>query len=72
MTPHGPDAESYEKFVSNENSKKGNKIPEGNYAFMFESGYLLKTTKYALKEFMEVDEKYSECWQKLSELKFEA
>ncbi len=38
---------------------------------MFESGYLLKTTKYAMNGFLEVDDDYHECWQKLSELKFE-
>ena len=53
MTPHGPDAESYEKFVNSE--QKPFKIAEGNYSFMFESGYLFKTTKYAMNQFLEVD-----------------
>ena len=69
MTPHGPDAQSYENFVKSE--QKPIKIGEGNYSFMFESGYLLKTTKYAIGEFLEVDEGYHEDWKKLSELKFE-
>ena len=43
MTPHGPDAQSYENFVNSE--QKPIKIGEGNYWFMFESGYLLKRTK---------------------------
>ena len=38
---------------------------------MFESGYMLKTTKYAMSDFLEVDEGYHEDWQKLAELKFE-
>ena len=39
-------------------------------SFMFESGYELRTTKYAMDEFLEVDSEYWKCWEKLSELKF--
>jgi homogentisate 1,2-dioxygenase len=46
MTAHGPDADAYEKFVLSE--QKPYKIAEQNLAFMFESGYLLKTTKFAM------------------------
>ena len=37
---------------------------------MFESGYLLKTTTYALHGFAEVDKEYYKCWSRLSDLKF--
>ena len=69
MTPHGPDAKGYEKFVTSE--QKPFRVPDGNFLFMFESGYMLKTTKYAMNDFLEFDEKYHEEWQKLSEIKFE-
>lgn len=45
MTPHGPDSDSYEGFMKSE--QKPFKIPESDLLFMFESGYLLKTSKYA-------------------------
>jgi homogentisate 1,2-dioxygenase len=52
MTPHGPDADSYEKFVLSE--QKPFKTKEDSLSFMFESGYLLKTTTFALHGFAEV------------------
>jgi homogentisate 1,2-dioxygenase len=70
MTPHGPDAESYEGFVKSE--QKPFKISEENYAFMFESGYLMKTTKWAMNGFLTVDEDYHKCWENLSNVKYEA
>lgn len=68
MTPHGPDSESYEKFVKSE--QKPYKTKEGSYSFMFESGYLLKTTTFALDGFVEVEKDYYKCWERLSEIKF--
>jgi homogentisate 1,2-dioxygenase len=47
MTPHGPDAESYKKFVTSE--QKPYRIGDENLSFMFESGFLLKTTRYAME-----------------------
>ena len=46
------------------------KIPDSNLAFMFESGYLMKTTRFAMAEFLEVDKEYYKCWSRLAELKF--
>lgn len=69
MTPHGPDASSYENFVKSE--QKPYKIKEGNFSFMFESGYLLKTTKWALEGTLHVDEDYYKDWLKLAEIKYE-
>ena len=70
MTPHGPDAESYEKFVQSE--QKPFKIVEGNYSFMFESGYMLKTTSFAMDDFLEVQKDYYKCWEDLGKVKFAA
>lgn len=70
MTPHGPDSDSYEKFVKSE--QKPYKVGDGSLSFMFESGYLLKTTTFAMKEFLEVDEEYYKCWENLANLRFEA
>ena len=68
MTPHGPDAESYDNALKSE--QKPMKIPEGNFSFMFESGFLLKTTKYAMNGFLEVDDTYKNDWKKLAEIKY--
>ena len=48
MIGHGPDAESYEKGVKAED--KPFKTSESSLAFMFESGFLLKTTKWAIQD----------------------
>ena len=29
---------------------------------MFESGYLMKTSKWAMNEFLQVDSDYYKCW----------
>ena len=70
MTPHGPEADSYDKHLKSE--QKPVRVPEGNYLFMFESGFLLKTTKYAMNGFLEVDNTYHNDWKKLAEIKHEA
>ena len=69
MTPHGPDANAYEGFVKSE--QKAIKISDGNFSFMFESGYLFKTSKWALDNF-DVDEDYYKDWQRLAEIRYEA
>jgi homogentisate 1,2-dioxygenase len=50
MIGHGPDAESYEKAVTAE--QKPFKTPEDGISFMFESGYMLKSTKWTYGEFL--------------------
>ena len=37
---------------------------------MFESGYLLKTSKYAMED-QKVDKDYYKGWERLKEIKFE-
>lgn len=70
MTPHGPDTESYEKAVQAE--QKPFKTPEHSMAFMFESGYLLKTTTFALDGYLDLEHDYYKVWEKLAEVKYEA
>ena len=53
MTPHGQDSKSYEAYMKSE--QKPFKTDESNYVFMFESGYLLKTTKYAGNDPLEIE-----------------
>lgn len=70
MTPHGPDAQSYENFMKSED--KPIKIKDGSFSFMFESGYLLKTTSWALDDVLQLDNDYYKDWLRLAEIKYEA
>lgn len=45
------------------------RIPDTSLAFMFESMYMLKTTSYAMGEFLTVDEDYFKCWSELKEIR---
>ena len=70
MAPHGLGADEYEGFVKSE--QKPFKTQEGSFLFMFQSGYLVKTTKYAMEQYLEIDEDYHKMWSRLAEIKFEA
>ncbi|XP_071112833.1 homogentisate 1,2-dioxygenase-like isoform X1 [Haliotis cracherodii] len=61
MTPHGPDAECFEKASNAE--LKPEKIATGTMAFMFESSYSMAVTEWGNKN--KVDPKYYQCWQTL-------
>ncbi len=61
MSAHGPDAEAFEK-ASNADLKPV-KL-SGTMAFMFESRYVIRPTKYAM-ETAELQHEYFEVWQKL-------
>ncbi|MGI8494058.1 MAG: homogentisate 1,2-dioxygenase [Pyrinomonadaceae bacterium] len=61
MSAHGPDAEAFEK-ASNADLKP-QKL-SGTMAFMFESRYIIRPTKYAMKT-SELQHEYFEVWQKL-------
>ena len=61
MTAHGPDAESWEKATRAE--LKPHKI-ENTMAFMFESRYAMRLTRYAV-ESSELQHDYFEGWQGL-------
>jgi homogentisate 1,2-dioxygenase len=59
---HGPDAETFEK-ASNADTSKPHYITD-TMAFMFESRFVFRPTKYAL-ECDELQRDYAECWQGL-------
>ncbi|XP_053396198.1 homogentisate 1,2-dioxygenase-like isoform X1 [Mercenaria mercenaria] len=61
MTPHGPDADCFEK-ASNEELKPV-RVADGTQAFMFESSLSWRVTEWANKT--KVDEDYYTCWQPL-------
>ena len=61
MSAHGPDLEAFEKASNAE--LKPQKL-EGTMAFMFESRYIIRPTKYAM-ETSELQHEYFEVWQKL-------
>jgi hypothetical protein len=37
---------------------------------MFESGYLMKTTTFAMNDFLEVEKDYYKCWNRLADIKY--
>lgn len=45
------------------------RIPDNSLAFMFETMFMLKTTEYAMGEFLTVDEDYHKCWSDLKDIK---
>jgi homogentisate 1,2-dioxygenase len=47
------------------------KIPDTNLAFMFESCFMLKTTKFAF-EHATVEKDYWKCWEGLKNVRFDA
>jgi homogentisate 1,2-dioxygenase len=61
MSAHGPDLDAFEKASSAELAPQ--KL-EGTLAFMFESRYIIRPTKYAM-ETSELQHEYFEVWQKL-------
>jgi homogentisate 1,2-dioxygenase len=61
MSPHGPDAEAFEKAS---NAELTPKKYENTLAFMFESRYVFQTTAFAL-EAAALQQDYWECWQNL-------
>ena len=62
MTPHGPEAEVFEK--SSNAELKPVKL-DNTLAFMFETCLLFRIYKKALGECMDMDEDYWKCWQGL-------
>lgn len=61
MTPHGPDAECFEKATTGK--LKAERIAEGTMSFMFETSLSLAVTKWGLKACL--DENYHKCWEPL-------
>jgi len=61
MSAHGPDLEAFEKASNADLSPQ--KL-SGTLAFMFESRYIIRPTKFAM-ETAQLQHEYSEVWQKL-------
>jgi homogentisate 1,2-dioxygenase len=61
MSAHGPDADAFEKASNAE--LKPQKL-SGTMAFMFESRYVIRPTRYAM-ETAELQHEYFEVWQGL-------
>jgi homogentisate 1,2-dioxygenase len=62
MSGHGPDAETFEK-ASSADLSQPTRI-EDTMAFMFESRYVIRPTRYAL-ESAQLQQEYYRCWQGL-------
>ncbi|XP_048396816.1 homogentisate 1,2-dioxygenase isoform X2 [Stegostoma tigrinum] len=63
MTPHGPDAECFEK--ASKADLKPERIADKTMAFMFESSFNMIVTKWGLQTCNCLDKSYSKCWQPL-------
>jgi len=63
MTPHGPDADCFEKCSTGE--LKPQRVADGTMAFMFESCLSLAVSPWGQKFCQKVDENYWKCWQPL-------
>lgn len=61
MTPHGPDADTYNGASTCE--LKPAKMTD-TMAFMFESAYIFRLTEQALAS--PIEENYNDCWQGLA------
>lgn len=61
MTPHGPDADCFEKATTAD--LKPQKIAQGTMAFMFESSLSMAVTDWG--NVTKVDPQYFQCWQPL-------
>lgn len=62
MTPHGPDATSYDKAVADPCEQPTHF--SGGLAFMFETSCMLRLTDFALGH-ESVEKNYGECWKEL-------
>ena len=62
MTPHGPDAQAYEKGIKE--NEKPIKYPD-TVSFMFESYLMLKVANYAYNQRIKLDQNYNDCWKNL-------
>lgn len=63
MAGHGPDADTFQR-ASNA-SDDPVFMSSSDLAFMFESTYMLRMTKWALSDSVERDDKYNTCWDGL-------
>ncbi|GJP47734.1 hypothetical protein CLOM_g6905 [Closterium sp. NIES-68] len=64
MTPHGPDAATFERAVAEEGSGEPERVHEGSLAFMLESCFTPRVTRNMLASPL-LDAHYYQCWQGL-------
>ncbi len=62
MSGHGPERQVFEKASTSE--LKPQKVGEGSLAFMFESAYMFKISKYVMEDEC-LDLGYIDCWKGL-------
>ncbi|KAM9583121.1 homogentisate 1,2-dioxygenase isoform 3-T4 [Trichechus inunguis] len=63
MTPHGPDADCFEK--ASKAKLAPERVADGTMTFMFESSLSMAVTKWGLKTSNCLDENYYKCWEPL-------
>ncbi|XP_014744373.1 PREDICTED: homogentisate 1,2-dioxygenase isoform X1 [Sturnus vulgaris] len=63
MTPHGPDADCFEK--ASKVKLEPERVADGTMAFMFESSLSLAVTKWGLQTSNCLDKTYYKCWEPL-------
>uniref|UniRef100_A0A8C9FZJ4 Homogentisate 1,2-dioxygenase n=1 Tax=Pavo cristatus TaxID=9049 RepID=A0A8C9FZJ4_PAVCR len=63
MTPHGPDADCFEK--ASKAKLEPERVAEGTMAFMFESSLSMAVTEWGLKTSNRLDKNYYKCWEPL-------
>lgn len=63
MTPHGPDADCFNKASTMKLGPK--KVAENSMAFMFETSLSLRVTAWGEKTCQKLDPEYYKCWQAL-------
>ncbi|MEE6524561.1 hypothetical protein FKM82_024111, partial [Ascaphus truei] len=63
MTPHGPDADCFEKASGAELQPE--RVAEGTLAFMFESSFSMAVTKWGMMTCNRLDKNYYRCWEQL-------
>uniref|UniRef100_A0A8C6VSR4 Homogentisate 1,2-dioxygenase n=2 Tax=Nothobranchius furzeri TaxID=105023 RepID=A0A8C6VSR4_NOTFU len=63
MTPHGPDADCFEKNCTAELQPE--RVAEETMAFMFESSFSMAVTKWGLQTCQKLDKTYHQCWEPL-------
>mmetsp|Transcript_12162 Transcript_12162/g.28120 ORF Transcript_12162/g.28120 Transcript_12162/m.28120 type:complete len:440 (+) Transcript_12162:27-1346(+) len=66
MTPHGPDANSFQAGYSMELNPV--RLPDKDLAFMFESSFIFKTAPTAKAPLLPLDDKYNDGWQGLKKM----
>jgi homogentisate 1,2-dioxygenase len=65
-SPHGPDAKTVE--VASKEDLKPARVADGTMAFMFESSFMLRTTRWAMEESGKLQSEYWKAWSDICPL----